>query len=90
MLRGKNGSQSHSGNADVSATILGLRLEETMSPHQTPKKGIMSGSWATCSVTPQKQHTEYIQDLTSNKGNTSPPRIPYQLAEMRQRGISKP
>lgn len=48
---------------------LGLRLEETTSPHQTPKKGITSGSWATCSVTPQKQHTEYSQGLTSNKGS---------------------
>lgn len=64
------------------STTLGLRLEETMSPHQSPKKGswakkrIMSGSWSIGSVTPQKPHTDDNQGLPSKKGNGQPSQRP--------------
>lgn len=64
------------------STTLALRLEETMSPHQSPKKGSWAkkgttpGSWAVSSVNPQKQHTGDSQGLPSKKGNGQPSQRP--------------
>lgn len=49
----------------IPSTALGLRLGETMSPHQILKKGIMSESWATCPVTPSEAAHKYSQGLTA-------------------------
>lgn len=67
----------------IPSTALGLRLGETMSPHQILKKGIMSESWATCSITPSEAAHKH------SKGTDSLPRDPCHLADTMQRVISK-
>lgn len=64
------------------STTLGLRLEETMLSHQSPKKGswakkgTTSKSWSIGSITPQKQDTDDSQGLPSKKGNGQPSQRP--------------